>query len=55
MKKKSRWKYYDKKQKRNQALQKREATDTKSKEAEKDFVAYYYFNGLWLIAIYQNV
>lgn len=45
-KKIQRWKYYHKKEKRNQTLQKRDATDTKSKEAEKDFVAYYYFNGL---------
>lgn len=35
-----------KKQKRNQTLQKREVSDTKAKEAEKDFVEYYDFNRL---------
>lgn len=56
MKKRSKWKFYHKKEKKkSNSAKKREVSDTKVKEAEKDFVEYYDFSRLWLISTYQNI
>lgn len=48
----SKWKFYHKKEKKKIKLQN---SNTKAKEAEKDFTTHCDFERLWLISIYQNI
>lgn len=41
--------------KKSNSAKKREVSNTKAKEAEKDFVEYYDFSRLWPISTYQNI